>query len=159
MAGSLNLHPNREHLLSLMDAARDICAAFGTPETTFEPVGYGVDASEIRHDNYFLKSEKITLKVRRSSGFSYDSLSVEVTLSQLEATVFSAYWNKQEETGSLNTYRPGKWENYLLGQQVQAKAILRRRRELNQQRQAELKRAREEAERQRFDPIDDSDYF
>ena len=56
---TLSLHPDREHLLSLMDAAWNICCAFGTPKTSYEPTGCGEDASEIRHDRYVCKSKKL----------------------------------------------------------------------------------------------------
>lgn len=156
---SLGLHPDREHLLALMGAAKDICAAFGRAKSSFEEMGYGVDASSIRHDRYSCKSEKMALKVCVSLGGGTDSLSVTVTLPQLGAVVFSAYWYEEEGRGNLDTYRPGAWEEYLLEQGALAKGILRRRKEHVQQKQEERRRAREETERRRFHPIDDSDIF
>lgn len=159
---SLSLHPDREHLLALMDAAWNICCAFGTPKTSYEPTGYGEDASEIRHDQYVCKSKKIALEVCRNLGTmgnNTDSLSVKVNLSQLKITVFSAYWNKEEASGSLQAYRPGAWGEYLLEQGALARGVLRRQQERIQQKQEEQRRAREEAEQRRFDPIDDSGLF
>ncbi len=65
---TLSLHPDREHLLSLMDAAWNICCAFGTPKTSYGPTGCGEDASEIGHDRYVCKRKKIALEVCRNLG-------------------------------------------------------------------------------------------
>lgn len=142
-----------EYLYKLMGSALIICEAWGqvVSKTSEYYNGYCFrrkewdDEISVIRTSYVYDDEKISIEA--TDGYKRDYI-VKITVKSIQTVVF----NCEVSYNRLDTYRPGKWEQYLFAMKEDAVKAIRLRQSTILQKQKEI-------QKMKYEPIDDSDIF